>query len=356
MDKVKISKGPFLSICITSYNRANELKRCLESIDSEHTELVEVVVSEDCSPRKHEIHEVVEQFKAKSAYSVLYNSNEKNLGYDCNLGKLIQFAKGKYIIFISDDDCFVEHGLDKSIEFIQNHDCHVAFGSIYHNNEKTVGRKYAKSMRISKGLNSVKRYLYDSVLFSGLIFERELVAGYSADRFRNLNYFQIYLFMSVLHKYGGYYIDVPTIYTMSDGENAFGISESSEKNEFLANRESIYSRLEFHKGLIKIVQIFDMDNMTDVLRFFEKEYSLRTYHGLSTACKAGKEEFKTYWNRLNSLDIKLSLITKMYYLSLCLFGSTFCDTLYKAPEKCLLLIRRIRTTVWIGMWAWMIYK
>lgn len=338
--KMKISKEPFLSICITSYNRVNELKRCLESIDSEHTELVEVVVSEDCSPRKHEIHEVVEQFKAKSAYSVLYNSNEKNLGYDCNLGKLIQLAKGKYIIFISDDDCFIEHGLDKTIEFIQNHDCNVAFGSIYQNREKKVGRKYAKNMKISKGIDSVKRYIYDSILFSGLIFKRELVTECYYEKFRNLNYFQIYLFMSVLYKYDGYYMDIPTICTMSDGENAFGISESSEKNNFLADRESLYSMLEFHKGLIKIIQIFDEDNMTDVLRAFEKEYSLRTYHGLSTAHKAGKKEFKIYWNRLNALDIHLSLVAKIYYLSLCILGSTFCDALYKAPEKCLILIRQ----------------
>lgn len=339
MDILNSDYQPVLTICITSYKRIHELQRCLKSINTIYMNQIEIVVSEDHSELRNEIQQMVECYSKDSPYLIKFNTNEANLGYDRNLAKLISLAKGKYIIFISDDDCFVEHGLDKSIEFIQNHDCHVAFGSIYLNNEKTVGRKYAKSMIISKGLDSVNRYLYDSVLFSGLIFKRELVAGYSAERFINLNYFQIYLFMSVLYNYDGYYVDILTINVMSDGENAFGISDSSGKNEFLANRESIYSRIEFHKGLISVIQIFDNDNGTDVIEAFEKEYSLRTYAGLSTARKVGKEEFKIYWDKLKVLDIQLTMIVKLYYWSLKIFGSNICDVAYDILKKLLFRVR-----------------
>ena len=88
--------NPFLSICITSYNRVNELKRCLESIDTlNHIGAVEIVISEDCSPRKNEIKDIVNQYREKSSYKVLFNSNTINLGYACNLGKLISLASGK---------------------------------------------------------------------------------------------------------------------------------------------------------------------------------------------------------------------------------------------------------------------
>lgn len=339
MSKVQKNNQTLLSICITSYKRINELKRCLKSIDTLYVELIEIIVSEDHSELREEIRLLVEGFSKASQYFIRFNSNEVNLGYDRNLAKLISLAKGKHIIYISDDDYFVAHALDELIEFIQSNECNVAFVPTVVGEDNTFGRKYSQSMKINKGIKSVKRHLYDPILFSGLIFKRDLVYEYSADRFLNLIYFQVYLFMSVLYNYDGYYIDIPTICNMSDGENAFGISDSSQKNEFLANRESIHSMIEFHKGLIKVIQIFDEDNGTNVIQAFEKEYSLRTYAGLSTAQKAGKKEFKIYWDKLNALDIQLTIIVKIYYWSLNIFGSNICDVTYDIPKKLLLMFR-----------------
>lgn len=339
MSNVQKNNQTLLSICITSYKRINELKRCLKSIDTVYVELIEIIVSEDHSVLMEEIRLLVEGFSKDSPCTVRFNTNEVNLGYDRNLAKLISLAKSKYIIYISDDDYFVEHALDGVIEFIQSNNCNVAFVPTVLGEDNTIERKYSQSMKINKGIKSVKRHLYDPILFSGLIFKRDLIYEYSADRFLNLNYFQVYLFMSVLYNYDGYYIDILTTSTMSDGENAFGISDSSEKNEFLANRESIYSRIEFHKGLIKVIQIFDEDNGTDVIEAFEKEYSMRTYARLSTARKAGKKEFKIYWDKLNALDIQLTMIVKIYYWSLKIFGSNICDAAYDIPKKLLLRLR-----------------
>ena len=58
MDKENI----FISVCITSYKRVRELQRCLNSIDSKHKESIEVIVSEDNSPERERIREVVEEY------------------------------------------------------------------------------------------------------------------------------------------------------------------------------------------------------------------------------------------------------------------------------------------------------
>lgn len=336
---------PFLSICITSYNRVNELKRCLESVDSEHSERIEIVVSEDCSPRKSEISEVVERFKANSEYNVLYNSNEVNLGYDRNLGKLIALAKGKYILFMSDDDAFISKSIDKIMDKLFTLECPMAFAPFYSYTVQKHERKYKRGFNIEPGIENVKKYIYSSILFSGLIFERNKVLIYDSEPFHNLMYFQVYLFFSVLHKHGGTYLDIPLINCINDGENAFGISESSIKNTLLADRKSIFSNLEYHKGLIQVINIFDEDNGTDVIQAFEKEYSLRTYAGLSTARKAGKKEFKIYWHELNALDIQLTMTVKMYYWSLKVFGSNICDVAYDIPKKLLLKLRHNHAAV-----------
>lgn len=344
MSSRQLMGKPFLSICVTSYNRVTELYRCLKSIDSVYNDLIEIIVSEDCSPKKNEIAQIVNLFVSETDYHVLFNTNAYNLGYDRNLGKLIELATGEYILFMSDDDAFCERALDKIIDTLRGIDCAVAFAPFFINSTGTYDRKFEKTILIPKGIKNVKKYLYCAILFSGLIFKRDRIIDYSADKFKNLIYFQVYLFASVLHRNSGCYIDVPLVQCINDGENAFGVSASSEKNSLLADRKSIYSNLEYHKGLIKVIQIFDAENSTDILSSFAREYSLRAYAGMSKAHKAGKIEFFNYWNKMKSLNIALSIIAKIYYWALKILGYKICDVIFDIPKKILLGFRRRHAT------------
>lgn len=326
---------PFLSICITSYNRVKELKRCLESITSNYKDLIEIVISEDCSPKRHEIREMVEEFIQKSEYRVIFNSNTKNLGYDCNLGKLIELARGKYIIFMSDDDAFFNNNIDKTIDALMSLKCPMAFVPFYISNTNEFERKFEHDFKITPCIENVSKYIYCSILFSGLIFERNKILDYDAKRFKNLLYFQVYLFASVLYKHGGYYLNIPLISCIGDGENAFGISDSSIKNSLLANRKSIYSNLEYHKGLVQVIKLFDEDNGTNLINGFEKEYSLRSISGLLRARKVGRKEVRVYWNKMNEVGIRITFIAKIYYYFLLIFNYKFCDFCFSIPRKIL---------------------
>lgn len=339
MNELEPLKTPLLSICVTSYNRINELKRCLDSIDSIHKELIEIVISEDCSPKKFEIKQIVEQFSKESKYTVLFNSNEVNLGYDCNLGKLTQLARGKYILFMSDDDMFVNNAIDKVIEGLISKQPAVAFSPFISDTTKEFERKFEYGFTISPNIANVKKYLYCSILFSGLIFERSKILNFKADPFKNLLYFQVYLFSSVLYKHGGYYFNIPLVNCMGDGENGFGISDSSNKNALLADRKSIYSNLEYHKGLIQVIKYFDENNNTDIIKQFEKEYSLRSYTGLARARRIGRKEMKNYWEKMNGLGINLTWIAKVYNCALSVFGYKVCNFLTSVPKNMLLKYR-----------------
>lgn len=342
MNSKPLSCKPFLSICITSYNRVDELYRCLKSVDTVYKDIIEIIVSEDCSPKKDEIAQIVNRFMSETEYYVFYNTNIKNLGYDCNLGKLIELAKGRYILFMSDDDTFCEKALDKIIITLQETDCAVAFSPFIVNNAGDYfNREFTKTKLIPQGIENVKKYIYCSILFSGLIFKKQQIINYSADKFKNLIYSQVYLFASVLYKNTGCYIDVPLVKYVGDGENAFGLSDSSEKNPLLANRELICSSLEYHKVLFKVIEIFDDENGTDLMKSFSKDYSLRSYGWMFKARKAGKNELTNYWIKMNTLNIKLSLITKIYYWALKILGYKICDSIFFFPRKITLnLIKR----------------
>ena len=59
----------FISICITSYNRPAQLKRCLESINTKYPNEIQVVVGEDRSPKWQEIIRIVDSHKHNSDFS-----------------------------------------------------------------------------------------------------------------------------------------------------------------------------------------------------------------------------------------------------------------------------------------------
>lgn len=323
---------PILTIGITSYKRIKELIRCIKSVETEYTEDIEILVSEDKSPLSKEIEEAVNSLARESQYQIRFTRNENNLGYDMNLGAIIQKARGKYIFFMSDDDAIAENCLDEMIRFLKQDTKHgVLYAPFIHTDTGKKDRKRSdRDFAIISGEKSAAKYIYDSILFSGLLFRKAYVQDFDSSRFKNLNYFQVYLFLQMLYRYGGYYFAKPSVLCIGDGENAYGLSESSgadslqetkERNAILANRESVKSNLEFNKTLIKVIRMFDEDEHTHIMEDFAKQYSLHSISGLTLARREGKQYFKEYYKILQSLDIRLYPICKCYYYLLLLLGA-----------------------------------
>lgn len=318
-----------LSIGITSYKRINELERCIRSVDTQFVDEIEVIVSEDCSPLSKEIGERVRTLSKELKFKLSFEPNEHNLGYDGNLGSIIKKSSGKYVLLMSDDDTFYEGFLDILIPFIkdENNDYGVIYSPFVYSSSMRKDRNYRRDLFLEKGESNCCKHIYDSILFSGLIFKKEYVEGYDANRFLNMNYFQVYLFLKMIHNYGGYYFSHPSVWCVGDGENAYGISPSSGGNEILANRQSVISNLEFHKTLIKVIKIFDSEDNTNVFQSFVKQYSLHAYSGMSIARRYGLTYYKEYWKKMNSLGIKIYPIAIIYHILLLVLGSKISDNL-----------------------------
>ena len=323
---------PLISVCITSYNRVKELDRCLHSIKTRHTDQIEIVISEDCSPKKNEIKEVVLNFERTSPYKLLFNTNKKNIGFDRNLKKLIDVANGEYLLFVTDDDSLAEDKLDELIKLMLKIDFSVGFTPYFDCVSNKYERKLKSTQVIPAGMKSVRKYLYSSILLSGLIFKKSRIPRYDVKLFASLIYSQVYLFTFILRKNHGYYIDIPIIRYIGDGENSFGKNDAAEKNELLANRESYLSNLEFHKGLIKTIRLFDINTNENLMESFSKQYSLKSYTGMCYARSFGLNALVQYWKKLNSLEIRLSYIVYFYYSILFLFGSSISNTLFFIPR------------------------
>ncbi len=327
-----------LSIAITSYNRVTELKRCLESIDAKETELIEIIVSEDKSPRKNEIQKVVEEYASSSSYRVLFNSNKQNLGYDRNLKKLIDLSESKYVLYLSDDDKLIPKQLDIVIDVLKNNPKGVMYSPFFIPATNEYRRKYSNGGPFPSGEKYMSKHIFDSILFSGLIFERDIVSSMDGERFKNAIYMQTYMFLLCGHFHGGYYFPNALVECVSDGENGFGISESSN-NKKLAEKDSPLANPEYDKCIIRVIKMFDDDYHTDYIHAFESEYNLRLATMMGMARKMGKAALNDYWKQINNLGIKINAVGRMYYFLYKVFGYKFVDTLLSVPKKILLLAR-----------------
>ena len=330
-----------LSIAITSYLRVSELDRCLRSIDTSFIDEIEVIVSEDCSKKKNEISKLVNKISLELPYKLIFNSNEINLGYDKNIKKLIDLSSSEYILFITDDDKFSKNSLNKIISHLKEKRPAFLLTPYLHIKKGLQGRKYDQSHSIKSGLESVKKYLFDSILVSGLIFKKSLIPEYQLDKFDKLIYSQVYIFSSILYKHDGEYLNINLIDCVEDGENAYGKSESNINTD-LANRSKPISNLEFNKGLIKIIQIFDTDNNTNLHRVFSQEYSLRSWQGLSASKKISQKELNNYFIKLLKLDIRRPYISYVYFILLSMLGFRITNFLLFLPKNILDRYRKKR--------------
>ena len=118
-----MAKQPLLSICIPTWNRAkilsislNSFRNQLASIDSSEIEIfVSDNASDDDTPLV--IHSFIDQ-----GLPITYNRNPENVGAAGNFIKCMQWASGKYIWLLGDDDLLKDGSISYILDLIRKGD------------------------------------------------------------------------------------------------------------------------------------------------------------------------------------------------------------------------------------------
>jgi len=103
-----VASAPLLSIWIPTFNRADYLKRLLESLYSQSIEFIdsgvlEIIVSDNCSQ------DSTEQLCEQSFEKIEYRKQTVNMGFDRNFSLGFSECAGEFIWTIGDDD-FIQPG------------------------------------------------------------------------------------------------------------------------------------------------------------------------------------------------------------------------------------------------------
>ena len=108
--------SPKISVIIFTFNRANLLRDCIESIRNQSFTDVEIVVSDNCSEDNTE--EVV---LSLDDARIKYYKNEKNLGLRGNLEAGTSRANGEIVYLMGDDDLLLEGALQSTWDAFEHY-------------------------------------------------------------------------------------------------------------------------------------------------------------------------------------------------------------------------------------------
>ena len=108
-----MNENSLVSVIVPTFNRADTIVRCLESIANQTYFNIEIIVIDDCSTDNTE--EIINQF---SDSRVTYHRLDRNRRacYARNYG--CRIAKGKYIAFQDSDDVWHYDKLEKELDYL----------------------------------------------------------------------------------------------------------------------------------------------------------------------------------------------------------------------------------------------
>jgi abequosyltransferase len=331
-----------ISICIPSYNRPEELNRLLNSIDNKNKALVQIVICEDNAPKRTEIRSVVESFKDKTLYNVIYSENIENLGHGGNFRECIQKADGDFIVFMGDDDMFIPETLDEYCVFLnKNRHCGYILRSsrqLLNNGKHEYFRYFPEDKFFEPGIDAYTQLFLKSVFMSGFTIKRSLVKDINIDSLDDTLLFQLYLLAEVCLKHPSAYYNTPIVQGIGDGVSFFGTNE--KEKDFYTPGKLVTNNLNFINGFLKITNFIDNKYKLKSTEIVKIEMSKYSFPLMSMERSFGKKHFKEHCRKLKKMGLGSTVHFNLYYFGLLIFGEKFCKHIILLIKK--ILKRRIK--------------
>lgn len=332
---------PLLSVCIPSFNRPEQIADLLRSIDCDPAR-IEIVVCEDYAPRREEVRKAVTGFAATSRYVVRYIENEVNLGYDGNLRRLIEVAEGKYVMFMGDDDLFVEGALDKFLDFISSHpDIKYFLRShiVVHPGGRIERFRYLpKTAPLPAGENTVAWLFKRCVTICGFTISRDDAFKAATAEVDGTLLYQVYLMAEVCLTHDSMYCDIPVVQAVQSfrkDEPNFGHA-ASEKNRYTPGKISPDNSINFTKAYFELTDYLDKRHGTSLTGQVRIMLSRFSYPFLSIQRKRGIPAFLRYAKRLETeCGFGCTPQFYMYKWGLVVLGESVCDRVIVAIKNAL---------------------
>lgn len=175
MPKQTNKKHPTLSLCIPSYNRADDIIQVLKDLQAQTIAPYEIVINDDCSDEK-DVKKIKAFLKTMPQVKWYANKTNKRLAGNCN--EAVKRAKGDYVALVNNDDRVSPHYVEciyQAIKQYPGYNCYMTNAIGITEDKEIVGdyRLYRRSQAILKktGITHLFRYYFFNLIsISGAAF------------------------------------------------------------------------------------------------------------------------------------------------------------------------------------------
>lgn len=200
-----MNNEPKISVVIPTYNKAQSLKKAIESVLNQTYQNLEVIVIDDGST--DETKEVVKSFKDPRI--IYFWKKNKGPASARNMG--IKRAKGKYIAFLDSDDLWLKEKLEKQIDFMErNPETGLLGTGCYEVTDKgkAIGKKIfpRKNKVLQKDLIKYNPFIQSSIMTKREVFDK---VGLYDEKFRESEDYELWLRLAEYYKIGN--LPVPLV-------------------------------------------------------------------------------------------------------------------------------------------------
>ncbi len=256
-----IQPRPLLSICIPAYNRARFLAPLLHSIMAQSVGDgdLEIVIAEDASPERSQIAAIVQSALQRGAPTpIRYSENAVNLGYDGNVRRLVEQARGRWCFFLGNDDLLAPGALAITRAHLA---AHPGIGLLLRGyawfrgapeNIAGTARYVSAPTLFAAGVDAIAMCFRRSGVISGYIVDRDAAFAAATDRFDGTLYYQMHLTASVLATRPA--LAVPEVLVLCrDGTPPdFGVA-AAEQGHFTPGGYTPQARVRMVRGAFEIL-------------------------------------------------------------------------------------------------------
>jgi abequosyltransferase len=327
-----------ISICIPAYNRARFLPELLDSIISQIVDGSEILICEDNSPERSKILEIVKGYQDRYPNLINLILNEINLGYDGNIRSLICHAKGKFCLFLGNDDLLYPGALQEIYSILNRQkECGVivrSYGTFDSDPQciKQVFRYFPDELLVPPGKSAIALAFRRSVVIPGIVIHRESALEVATDKFDGSLLYQLYLVGMILAKRTAVF--TPKILALRrDGVAPDFGNSISEQGKFTPNEQTPESSLHFMLSMFKIAKFIEIQTNFPVNKLIQSDIGAYSYPILAIQAKGSRLTFLKYCIGLGKLGMWNQPFFYFYAVVLMVLGPSFSEQAIKLIKK-----------------------
>jgi glycosyltransferase involved in cell wall biosynthesis len=198
-----------ISVVIPAFNAEKYITETLNSIRKQTVQPREVIVVNDCSTDETE--RIVHGYMYEHSYMIKIVRNAGNLGIGATRQKGALAAKGEYVAFLSADDCYDEHFIEKSLPFLNKNTA--TYTTYYQCDSKLRVKNIFEPPQYSR--ESVIKWALEKnmyVNFSSIIAPKEIFNKVSFEMFLRHGEDLVFLLDTVIAGLNWHLINEPLLY------------------------------------------------------------------------------------------------------------------------------------------------